>query len=538
MVAGTAGPERRLFASHDAAVTGVGDADLLRGQHNNGYSGVVTTRDPWPGVEIEPQPKYIDWSAPTDDKERNQRRGFAQWSRRYVAGLATIDAVVGAVATTLPASFSNRLTQQPETLILLALLGAVVWPLAIGLNRGYVVSGIGVGTDELRAVVRAATALVVAGAFPAGLLGKEALLKLVVIATPMALVLSLTTRYVARKVLHRRQAQGRNLRRVVVVGSHASAQQLKWRLDREPYCGMKVIGVCVPRSAIEMYNLGVPVLGDLQDVAAVVRRIHSDAIAVTADGATRDNYLRTLSWALEGTGVEMLVDPGLVEVAGPRMHIRPLMGVPLLHIEEPHFTGWRRLIKRTFDLLLTTVGLVFIAPVMLVIALAIKLQDGGPVIFRQRRIGRDGEPFTMLKFRSMVIDAESRKAALMAVNEGKGGLFKLSHDPRVTRVGKFLRDLSLDELPQLFNVLQGTMSLVGPRPHLASELEQMPAVAKRRSLVTPGLTGLWQVSGRSDLEGDEAVRLDLRYVENWSLTMDVLILWKTISAVLRRAGAR
>ena len=531
-------PERRLFESRNATIPGIGDIDRLRGQHNTGYSGVVT-RDPSPGVEIERPPKYIDWSARTDDKQRNQRRGFARWSRRYVARLAAIDAVIGAIATMLPASFSHRLTEPPETLILLALLGAIVWPLAIGLSRGYAVSGIGVGTDELRAVVRAATALVVVGAFPAGLLGKEALLKLVVIATPMALALSLTARYAARKVLHRRQAHGRNLRHVIVVGSHASAQQLKWRLDREPYCGMKVIGVCLPQGfAIDMSSLGVPVLGDLKDVAAVVRRIHCDAIAVTADGATRDNYLRALSWALEGTGVEMLVDPGLVEVAGPRMHIRPLMGVPLLHIQEPHFTGWRRLVKRTFDLLLTTVGLVFIIPVMLVIGLAIKLQDGGPVIFRQRRIGRGGETFTMLKFRSMVIDAESRKANLMVVNEGKGGLFKLRHDPRVTPVGKFLRDFSLDELPQLFNVLQGSMSLVGPRPHLGAELEQMPIEAKRRCLVTPGLTGLWQVSGRSDLAGDEAVRLDLRYVENWSLTMDVLILWKTVSAVLRRAGAR
>ncbi len=159
------------------------------------------------------------------------------------------------------------------------------------------------------------------------------------------------------------------------------------------------------------------------------------------------------------------------------------------------------------------------------------------MIFRQARIGRDGKPFTMLKFRSMVVDAEDRKLDLMAHNEGKGGLFKLSDDPRVTRFGQFLRDFSLDELPQLFNVLAGSMSLVGPRPHLASELAQMPSEASRRSLVTPGLTGLWQVSGRSDLEGDDAVRLDLRYVENWSLTLDLLILWKTISAVLAKRGA-
>jgi exopolysaccharide biosynthesis polyprenyl glycosylphosphotransferase len=219
------------------------------------------------------------------------------------------------------------------------------------------------------------------------------------------------------------------------------------------------------------------------------------------------------------------------------MHIRPLMGFPLLHVEEPHFAGWRRLVKRISDLALTSIGLVVISPLMLAIAAVIKLQDGGPVIFRQVRVGRGGELFTMLKFRSMVADAEARKPELMANNEGKGGLFKLSHDPRVTPIGRFLRQFSLDELPQLFNVLAGSMSLVGPRPHLTSELALMPSEASRRSLVTPGLTGLWQVSGRSDLEGHDAMRLDLRYVENWSFTLDIQILWKTIFAVFARRGA-
>ena len=196
------------------------------------------------------------------------------------------------------------------------------------------------------------------------------------------------------------------------------------------------------------------------------------------------------------------------------------------------------MIKRGSDVVLTSLGLLAISPVLLVIATLIKLQDGGPILFKQKRVGRGGEEFWMYKFRSMVIDAEARKAALMAKNEGKGGLFKLTDDPRITPLGKFLRDFSLDELPQLFNVLNGTMSLVGPRPHLAHELAQMPSEASRRALVTPGLTGLWQVSGRSDLEGDDAVRLDLRYVENWTFTLDMLILWKTASAVLAKRGAR
>jgi len=301
---------------------------------------------------------------------------------------------------------------------------------------------------------------------------------------------------------------------------------------------MEVIGLCLPSAELPRPVVdGIPVLGSLRQVPEVVRSMGCDAVAVTSDDATRYNYLRELAWSLEGVGVELLVDPGLVEVAGPRMHIRPLMGFPLLHVEEPHFKGWRWAIKRVSDIVLTSIGLLIISPVMLAIAAGVKFQDGGPVIFRQARIGREGKPFTMLKFRSMVVDAEERKLELMEHNEGKGGLFKLSQDPRVTRLGQFLRSFSLDELPQLFNVLGGSMSLVGPRPHLASELAQMPSEASRRSLVTPGLTGLWQVSGRSDLEGDDAIRLDLRYVENWSLSLDLQILWKTISAVMAKRGA-
>jgi exopolysaccharide biosynthesis polyprenyl glycosylphosphotransferase len=386
--------------------------------------------------------------------------------------------------------------------------------------------------------------VVVAGAMCAELVPalaeteRDALLKLAVTGTPFAVVLSIAGRFGARKFLHSRQRTGRLVRRVVVAGSAAAASQLITRLAHESECGMSVVGVCVPDAELAgLVGLQVPVLGDLRHVGTALKEFSCDAVAVTSDDATRFTYLRELSWALEGSGVEMLVDPGLVEVAGPRMHIRPLVGFPLLHVEEPHFTGPRRVVKRTTDILLTAVGLVVISPVLLLIALAIKLQDGGPVIFAQTRIGRGGAEFTMYKFRSMRTGAEHELDSLMQRNQGKGGLFKMSDDPRITRLGRVLRSFSLDELPQLLNVLNGTMSLVGPRPHLAHELALMPAHSSRRSLVTPGLTGLWQVSGRSHLEGDEAIQLDLRYVENWSLTLDLLILWKTCSAVLRRVGA-
>jgi exopolysaccharide biosynthesis polyprenyl glycosylphosphotransferase len=469
---------------------------------------------------------------------------FGDWSRRYLLLVASADALVGGIAAIVPASISHTLSAH-NAVPLLCFVGMIVWPAAIALCRGYRRNRIGIGFDESGAVMRAGMVVVVAGALPAGLMAVPtgaltlyALLKLVVTGTPFAVLLSLLVRHCARKVLRLLQAHGHSLRHVVVVGSFGAAEQLSERIQREPDAGMKVIGLCLPTSELPRPVVaGVPVVGSLAQVPDVVRTMGCDAVAVTSDDATRCNYLRELAWSLEGAGVELLVDPGLVEVAGPRMHIRPLMGFPLLYVEEPHFTGWRRVVKRISDIVLTSVGLVIISPLMVAIAALVKLQDGGPVIFRQTRVGRGGELFTMLKFRSMAVDAEDRKHELMASNEGKGGLFKLSHDPRVTPIGRFLREYSLDELPQLFNVLAGSMSLVGPRPHLASELALMPSEASRRSLVTPGVTGLWQVSGRSDLDGEDAVRLDLRYVENWSLALDLQILWKTISAVLTRRGA-
>jgi exopolysaccharide biosynthesis polyprenyl glycosylphosphotransferase len=473
------------------------------------------------------------------------RNRFAAWSRRYLIGLASADAIVGGAATAIPASISNTLSGWPYAVVVLGLVGMVVWPLAIGLRQGYRRGRIGVGLDELRAVTRAGMFVVVASALPTGFvavprgeLALHALLKLIVVAAPFAVLLSLVVRFLARHFLRHLQNRGTSLRNVLVVGGFDAAQHLSERIRREPYCGMKVVGVCLPSAELPRPVVdGIPVLGSLAQVADVVRSLGCDAVAVTSDDATRFTYLRELAWSLEGAGVELLVDPGLFEVAGPRMHIRPLMGFPLVHVEEPHFEGWRRIVKRLTDVVMASIGLVMISPLLLAIAAMVKLQDGGPVIFRQTRIGRGGKPFTMFKFRSMVVDAEEQKPDLLTHNEAKGVLFKLTRDPRVTRLGQFLRDYSLDELPQLLNVLGGSMSLVGPRPHLADEVARMPSQAVRRSLVTPGLTGLWQVSGRSELEGDDAIRLDLRYVENWSFTLDLLILWKTISAVLARRGA-
>jgi exopolysaccharide biosynthesis polyprenyl glycosylphosphotransferase len=247
--------------------------------------------------------------------------------------------------------------------------------------------------------------------------------------------------------------------------------------------------------------------------------------------------LRELAWELEATETDLYVAPALLDVAGPRTTIRPVAGLPLLHVDHPEFSGSRWVIKGLFDKLAAIAALMISAPLLVVIAFVLALRDGRPVLFRQARVGKDGRTFTLYKFRTMVVDAEQQKAQLADYDEGAGELFKMRNDPRVTHTGRWLRRYSLDELPQLFNVLKGDMSLVGPRPPLQDEVERYTDYVRRRLAVKPGLTGLWQVSGRSDLSWEEAVRLDLRYVENWSLILDMQILWKSCPAVFHGSGA-
>jgi exopolysaccharide biosynthesis polyprenyl glycosylphosphotransferase len=225
-------------------------------------------------------------------------------------------------------------------------------------------------------------------------------------------------------------------------------------------------------------------------------------------------------------------------VAWPRLHIQPVAGLPLVHVEESEFTGFRRVLKGAFDRLVTAVALLLLAPVAIGVALAVGFTSRGPVFFRQTRVGKNGQTFRMVKFRSMYVDAEERRAELERLNvNGDGVLFKIRNDPRITRVGRVIRKYSLDELPQLFNVLTGRMSLVGPRPPLPTEVARYGDDMRRRLLVKPGITGLWQISGRNDLSWEQTKQLDLRYVENWSLGSDLLILWKTPSAVAKGSGA-
>jgi len=490
------------------------------------------------GLEALTDPTHVPATG-TQTDARRRPSGFDGWVRRYVAVQIVLDAAGAMASVALTLLVRNRLNSVDAGNAVVAVLGAALaWPLAVALSGGYVGNKITIGDHELRAVLQAVTLAITAGAIPSAALGSYTLMTLSVVAVPAAGAFSLMSRLGARRHLRQQQRAGRHLRRVVLVGGCGAVSELHHVLERDRQHGMSVSGVFVPQKDVDRARLlGLGVLGDLDEVAARLRDLEVDAVAVTGGPAMRQGYLRQLSWALEGERVELLVHPGLVEVAGPRMHIRPYVGLPLLHVEQPHFSGWRRVVKRVADLVLTSLGVLITSPLLLGIAAAIKLEGKGPVFFKQTRVGLDGSLFTMWKFRSMHIDAEERLADPRRREPAIGLMFKMREDPRVTRVGRVLRKFSLDELPQLFNILGGSMSLVGPRPPLPSEVDAYEHHARRRLLVTPGLTGLWQVSGRSLLSWEETVRLDLRYVENWTLSLDLLILWKTIFAVLARRGA-
>jgi exopolysaccharide biosynthesis polyprenyl glycosylphosphotransferase len=419
-----------------------------------------------------------------------------------------------------------------------ALSLVVVWPVLLAGMGAYSHQLFGTGSEEFRRVGRAGLALLAVAAVVSYSAALDLSRTLVVIVVPTLALVSVLGRLAGRRVLRRLWSQGRCTKRLVLVGRGGAVLELADRLQRERFAGLRPIALCVTADDRDRVRRTVDLpVGSLDDVLLLASANGADAVAVTSASETAAQYLRTLSWQLEGTGLELLVAPGLVEVAGPRLHLRPFEGLPLLSVEQPRLEGWRRLVKGGLDRAVAAAALLLLAPLLATIAAAVRLDSRGPVLFRQERVGINGATFTMLKFRSMVVDADQQLEALRQANISDGLLFKLRDDPRVTRVGRLLRRLSLDELPQLFNVLAGSMSLVGPRPPLPSEVAAYDTSVRRRLLVKPGLTGLWQVSGRSDLPWDEAVRLDLRYVENWSLALDLLILWRTGRAVLSRSGA-
>jgi exopolysaccharide biosynthesis polyprenyl glycosylphosphotransferase len=424
-----------------------------------------------------------------------------------------------------------------STYLALSLTLPLLWIAAISLAGGYDVRFIGTGSDEFRKVLTAGVSLTATVAIFSYAVNIELSRGYVVIALPSVTVLDLAARFGIRKHLHNQRASGNCLLTVVAVGHELAVANLVTELHRDRYHGLTVVGACVIRPGECDEVVGVPVYGGLDDVTAAVKAFGADTVAVLACPEMDGLRLRSLAWELERTGTDLCLSPALLDVAGPRTTIRPIAGLTLLHVDHPQLTGARLVLKGFFDRCVAAAALILLSPILAVLAVAIRVSDRGPALFTQVRVGKDGRVFRIYKFRTMVVDAEARRAQLLASNDFDGVLFKLHKDPRVTVIGAHLRRWSIDELPQLLNVLFGHMSLVGPRPALPDEAERYAAHVRRRLVVKPGLTGLWQVNGRSDLSWDESVRLDLRYVENWSFALDLQVLWKTISVLARGSGA-
>ncbi|MGY1671011.1 sugar transferase [Geodermatophilus sp. SYSU D00710] len=459
------------------------------------------------------------------------------WQASYVRRTVVFDAIAAGIAGLIGylVRFAPDQAAATWASVWLAALLPLAWVGAMLVARAYEQRFLWVGPDEFRRVTTAAVGMLAAVGTISWALDLDVARGLVVVALPLATALTLVARYAQRQWLHRARGRGRYQQTTLLVGHRSAVAALDEQIEREAYHGLRVVGCCLPagRDAFQ----GLPVLGDIEEVIDVVRQYEVDTVAVLPCPELDGPALRRLGWELEDTQAELLLAPAVTEIVGPRVRIRPVCGLPLLHMERPELKGVRRLTKVAFDRASASLGLLLLLPVLLAVAAAVRVTSHGPVLFKQERVGRDGRPFRMLKFRTMVVGAEHMVDDLAAQTDGNGVLFKKKADPRVTPVGRVLRRFSIDELPQLLNVLKGDMSLVGPRPPLQREVEQYGYDMHRRFLVKPGLTGLWQVSGRSDLSWDDSVRIDVRYVENWSLTFDFMILWKTVGAVLRGSGA-
>ena len=484
---------------------------------------------PRPGRPFRPVP-----GAPAEPRPR------PAWEATYSLVLVVLDAGLISIAGWVALGrFGQGEALRGIPYGILALLLAPGWVGVLAVSRAYESRFVGIGSEEFRRVFDASIRLLAAVATGAFVFRVPLSRGFVGVAFPLGTALLLLGRYFARRVLHRMRKRGVAVHRVLVVGAREAVEDVVRQMCQTPYAGMRVVGACVPDTERDVVvgNVTVPVFGVPAEAAHAVVDAEADTVAVAGGWAIGADGVRRLAWQLEGTGIDLVVAPSLTNVAGPRITIRPVAGLPLLHVDEPQFTGFRRVVKSVFDRTIAALILLLGSPVLVLVAVAVKLTDRGPVFYRQERVGRFGETFGIWKFRSMYVDAERMVDALAEHNEKDDVLFKIRRDPRVTPVGRWLRRFSIDEVPQLWNVVKGDMSLVGPRPPLPREVAKYASDVRRRLLVKPGLTGLWQVSGRSDLSWEESVRLDLHYVENWSVAMDAMILWKTFGAVLHGRGA-
>lgn len=465
------------------------------------------------------------------------------WERRHGRRLALTDALIVTGAATITALVELRGSIDSAAAGESARVAALVigsWLILLWLSRSRESAVLGSGAAEYSRVAHA-TGLAFGLISIVFLVFQLRGLRLqLMIALPVGVVVLIGSRWLWRKWLIHERALGFCVSRAIVAGTREDIDYVVANLVHDPRHGYCVIGATTVHDSggpIHVDGRAYPIIGPIESTAALARTSGADTIIVASVPEDDRDFVRRLAWELEGTAAELVLCNRLTDVAGPRISLRPLDGLPLIQVKIPEFEGGVHAFKRAFDIVMSMLALVPILLITPIIAILVKLDSRGPVFFRQTRVGRDGRPFAMLKFRTMAVDAEAQLDSLQALNDGAGPLFKLKRDPRVTRVGAILRRYSLDELPQFLNVIRGDMSIVGPRPPLPGEVTGYDGTVFRRLYLKPGITGLWQVSGRSDLSWDESIRLDLRYVENWSLTTDLMIMWRTAKVMIAPKGA-
>jgi exopolysaccharide biosynthesis polyprenyl glycosylphosphotransferase len=484
----------------------------------------------------------------TSSTVREPAEPATTWQRRYARWLVISDAasIIASISLAQWLRFGGFEGRNRDWMYLqLSTVIAVAWVAALAINHSRSERIIGSGAEEYRRVWLGTISTFGAVAIISMLLKLDIARGYLAIGLPVGAGLLLLSRWLARQLVRRaRERHGSCRTRVTIIGSAGAVRDLAIALSREPRAGFVVAGACILGSrtagAMAIPGIGsIPTFGDESNAVNAVCSTGSSAVAVTAAENLDGRKINALSWDLEKLKVDLLVVPSVLDVAGPRLHMRPVAGLPLIHVEKPQYHGAKRFQKRAFDVIFSSAVLLCALPLLAAIAIAIKLTSKGPVIYRQERIGLNGKTFQIIKFRTMVVGAEA--LALELAQQNLAGSprdpFKFVDDPRVTTVGRLLRKYSLDEIPQFVNVLKREMSVVGPRPQVLAEVEAYDACARRRLLVRPGITGLWQVSGRSDLSWEDSVRLDLFYVENWSMMADMLIAMQTAKVVFSHSGA-
>jgi len=522
------------------AVTSFGNSQHLRCQDvSTEPTGVVVSEldrkaehGPWVGLSAAQRYRSSFGSHHTDDEVVPARDVLRPLRHRLIV----TDAILLAAATLFGLFLSSRATTwaiDPVVAIYsMPPVITILWMSLIALRGSYDQRIIGLGTEEIRRVISATllTFAVVAGV--SYLIRADISRAYAFVSLPLGLLLVVIGRFSWRGWLYRQRSHGAFMHRTLLVGSGSIVNEISQRLTQDAYAGYQVVGTFPDPSSQS---------GDLSEwldgLDSVLESSHAEALAICPSETLTTDVTRQLAWRLEGRSVDLLIAPAMIDIAGPRLSVRPAAGLPLLHLDEVALSRPQSVAKRSLDVLGASLLIVVLSPVMLACWIAVATASKGPTIYRQTRIGRAGQPFTMLKFRTMVVNADAMREELRTKHDLDAPMFKMADDPRITRVGRFLRRWSLDELPQLFNVIGGSMSLVGPRPHPLDDVDRYELEAYRRLALKPGLTGLWQVEGRSDLDWSQALQLDLYYVETWSLSGDLVLLARTVRAVMQGRGA-